>query len=525
MKTTSIVPVIAALILFSAAAADAEEPEGAPLFESLDQDQLRVAWRNLANEQVMFPLDMKDVPVEIGSERQLLLDNYLIAGAEHVMRQVHQPKRFEGNPVFAPPKAERNHAVVLHVMQFPTSPRFRMWYWSYDGWQTLPDGQQIRFATSYATSDDGMHWERPNLDLHNVEGLVGPNNVVVPYGLMQGLFYHAEEPDDEKRFKALICVERKNPAVREGYYLHTSPDGIHWKGDLSRPVIPSLTGGYRVPQNGIGDTTRFWWDPLRRKYIGDVKFVIFGKQRCRGIMESDDLLHWTRPTPTFYARADDAQIYGHRGFAYQGMYVGLRWLFLPEYSRRHSSYVELDCSRDGRIWTRVGAGQPFMPLNPDHDTWDATIMRPVSMLEVGDEIWVYYFAAPTEIEIGNAKLPDAHKTDYAAGLAKLPRDRFVSINAGNDTGVLTTRPLDFKGSRLHVNATVAGGGQLRVGLMKHSGKPIPGYDLSDCMSIDGDGIDLPVAWKGKATLAGLEDSQVRLRFELKNTKLFSFWIE
>jgi len=507
------------------ATAAGEEPEGAPLTEPLDQNQLRITWRNQANEQVMFPLEMKNMPVKIGRERQLFLDNYLVAESENVARQVHHPKRYKDNPVLAPPKAELNHMVVQHVLQFDNPPRFRMWYWSYDGWQTLPSGQQICFATSYATSNDGTDWERPNLDLHKVEGLAGPNNVVVPYGMTQGIFYNADEPDAEKRFKALVCVERKNPVVREGYYVHTSPDGIHWKGDLSRPVIPSLTGPYAIPQNGIGDTTRFWWDPIRRKYIGDVKFVIYGRQRCRGVMESDDLIHWTRPRPTFLARNDDAQIYGHRGFAYQGMYIGMRWIFLPSYSRRHSSYVELDCSRDGRIWTRVAAGQPFMAFNPKHDTWDASIMRPVSMLEVGDEIWIYYFAAPTELETDNPKYPKSAPIDWSVGLAKLPRDRFASINAGDKIGTLITRPVDFQGSRLHVNAAVAQGGELRVGVLTHEGKPISGYRAADCVPIHGDGIDLPVSWKAKAKLVGLDHFQVRFRFQLKNAKLFSFWID
>jgi len=37
----------------------------------------------------MFPLAMKDMPVKIGRERQLFLDNYLIAESENVTRQVH----------------------------------------------------------------------------------------------------------------------------------------------------------------------------------------------------------------------------------------------------------------------------------------------------------------------------------------------------------------------------------------------------------------------------------------------------
>ena len=525
MTRNSMTFVVVASICLMMPTAAAEEPAAAPLSEPFDPNELLITWRNLANEQIMFPLEMKDIAVRIGHERQLFLDNYLIAESENVTRRVHHPVRYEHNPVLAPPKVKNNHMVVQQVLHFDESPQFRMWYWSFDDWQTLPGGQQIRFATSYATSRDGIHWERPDLNLHQVEGLAGPNNVVVPYGMTQGIFFNPDEPDAKKRFKALVCVERKNPTVREGFYLHTSPDGIHWTGDLSRPVIPSLTGPYVVPQNGIGDTTRFWWDPIRRKYVGDIKFVIYGTQRCRGVMESDDLIHWSRPTPTLLALADDAQIYGHRGFAYQGMYVGMRWIFQPECSKRHSSYVELDCSRDGRVWTRVGAGQPFMALNPAHDTWDASIMRPVSMIEVGEDLWIYYFGAPTELETGNPDYPKSAPVDWSAGLAKLPRDRFVSVNAGEHVGTLVTRPIDFEGTRLHVNAAVVQGGELRVEILTSDGKPITGYGTAECVATSGDGIDLPVAWNANPGLNGLGQSQVRFRFQLKNAGLFSFWID
>ena len=91
--------------------------------------------------------------------------------------------------------------------------------------------------------------------------------------------------------------------IPEAYHLHTSPDGIHWTcdGAFSKPILPYLYGRF-YPQTGIGDTSRFWWDPYRHKYIGDVKFVLPGTIRCRGMMESDDLEHWTRPHPTFAAR-------------------------------------------------------------------------------------------------------------------------------------------------------------------------------------------------------------------------------
>ena len=147
------------------------------------------------------------------------------------------------------------------------------------------------------------------------------------------------------------------------------------------------------------------------------------------------------------------------------------------------------------------------------------------MLEVGDEIWIYYFAAPTELETANPEYPKSAPTDWSVGLAKLPRDRFTSINAGDQVGTLITRPLDFEGPRLHVNAAVAEGGELRVEVVTHDGKPIPGYSANDCVPIKGDGIDLPISWNANAELVGLADSRVRFRFQLRDAKLFSFWID
>lgn len=114
----------------------AAEPKGGPLHEPVDQQELHVTWRNLANEGAMFPLDMKDMPIKLSRHRQLFLDNYLIAESQRVKRQVHPPRRYQGNPLLTPRRVGENRwssdaVFVLQVRQFETAPRFRMWYWSW----------------------------------------------------------------------------------------------------------------------------------------------------------------------------------------------------------------------------------------------------------------------------------------------------------------------------------------------------------------------------------------------------------
>ena len=503
-------------------------PKPVSLSESTEIDEVYTTWRNRSNEQVMFPLDMADLPVVIGQDRQLFVDNYIIADTQNVIREVHQPRRYDGNPVLAPPGPKPDTVGEMCLLHFDTAPHFRMWYTSYVGHHPWKNGQEIRQAVSYAVSDDGRHWQKPVLDLYQIEGS-RERNFVIPYGIIQGLFYDSWESDPQKRFKAILSVERKEQGERvvDTYYVHTSPDGIHWNGDFSYPTLQKLRG-YTLPQGGIGDTSLFWYDPMRRKYVGDIKFVLPGKQRCRGVIESDDLVHWSRPTPTMFERADDAQVYGHCSCVYQGMYLGFRWIFLPDYSRRHSSYVELDCSRDGHVWTRVGAGQPFMAFNPNHDTWDATIMRPQAVLEVGDEVWIYYMGAPTEIELNNPDLPSAvciEDVGFSCGLATVKRDRFASINAGEQVGTVITRPLDFKNGALHLNAQIAKGGEINVAVLTRDAQPIAPWTIESCSALHGDSIDMPVSWRDESKLTELNDSSVRLQFDLRSAKLFSFWID
>ena len=51
--------------------------------------------------------------------------------------------------------------------------------------------------------------------------------------------------------------------------------------------------------------------------------------------------------------------------------------------------------------------------------------------------------------------------DGAIGLGTLRLDGFMSVDAGNRGGVLTTKPLAIEGKRLYVNANAAEG-ELRV---------------------------------------------------------------
>ena len=95
---------------------------------------------------------------------------------------------------------------------------------------------QRRQVTCYAESTDGIHFVRPNLGLHEIDGSK-ENNVI-----LSGVASHnfapfldtnpAAKPDE--RYKAVA-------GLQSNLFAFGSPDGIHWKKLQPEPVMTKGT--------------------------------------------------------------------------------------------------------------------------------------------------------------------------------------------------------------------------------------------------------------------------------------------
>ena len=90
------------------------------------------------------------------------------------------------------------------------------------------------------------------------------------------------------------------------------------------------------------------------------------------------------------------------------------------------------------------------------------------------------------------------------------------MDAASEPGTLTTRPLTFQGSRLYVNADVPEG-ELRVEVLDGD------RAVRTSTPIRANGTKLAVRW-GEGDLSGLSGKPLRLRFHLKQGRLYSFWV-
>ena len=231
-------------------------------------------------------------------------------------------------------------------------------------------------------------------------------------------------------------------------------------------------------------------------------------------------------------------IYETDGFPYESMWLNclcMSWYHpaSAEESRRRDlmptrpfvkrNLIRLGASRDGRHFYYVGDRSPFIDLGSE-DSWKPHYLRMANVDTVGgplvkdDELWFYYIGQNTDGSKGTWQ--------QKSGLAILRRDGFASLNAGEEAGIVITRPLVFEGEgKLFVNADVGTNGYVRVSVVAEDGSAIEGFGDEDCRAVCEDSTRSRVGWGSNETLARLKDRYVRLAFHLTNAKLYSFWIE
>lgn len=165
------------------------------------------------------------------------MDHFLIEETT-LRRTFHRAEYYAGNPVVKPDKPwERTFAAVFSdgVWYDPQDGLYKMWY--------LSSG-----ATLYAFSKDGVHWEKPELDVRP-----GTNIVHVAVRDSSTVWLDLEEKDPQRRFKLFYTHGHLKPIS-----LYFSGDGIHWGEEIARSPL-------------VADRTTLFWNPFRRVWVWSLR--------------------------------------------------------------------------------------------------------------------------------------------------------------------------------------------------------------------------------------------------------------
>ena len=448
----------------------------------------------------------------IGDKRQLFLDDWIIAKTENIERRLENPEKYSGNPVMFRDKPW-DEARCDNYGNVVWDPQQQQLQFFYSGQSVLPEGRDDRLL--YAESrTGGLTWEKPALNFFPF-GAHQQTNIILQSRcrFMSGpcVFRDEHDANPSRRYKLFTADygERLDGQPSEpGIYVAFSPDGIVWDPSQYSRVLPLHSDTQQCA----------FWDPRIGRFVAYVRMKPKGFGRSVGRTESDDFQHWTPPELTF---VHSRQIYAIGVTPYEGLYIGMPWILWHK-SRDHAERTRiispaLAVSRDGWTWQMLtNPGEAYIPVG-SAGNGDKRPIRQIrassSFLVLGDRILFSY---------GQSADPHVLEMRVELGLATLRLDGFVAMVAGSKAGQLLTKPFVLEGSELRINATCEENGSITVAVLDENGQPLPGFADEQCVAIRGDGIKLPVTWRGKESLGRWQSQPIRLRFTMRDSKLYSF---
>ncbi len=398
---------------------------------------------------------------------------------------------FYGNVVFdeeeALYKCWYNPLVVAHSAQGMSLSRRKKS--PYEGHESQEMG------ICYASSKDGLRWEKPSLGLIEFEKSFD-NNLILrgPHGA--GIFKDSREEEKSHLYKS----------IWQGLNTSFSQDGFAWS--LPRPISRNKIAG-DTHNNAL-------WAPTLGKYVGftrtwgetDRKLIgpptktnhAWGRQVAR--IESIDFCDWSKSEVVIDCANWEHQPYAMPVFFHANTYIGLLAIH-DQISDR--VWTELAWSPDTKIWHRINEGVPLINACPDPLGYDfGCIYACASPIFLKEEIRVYY---------GGSDWLHTGWRNGCLALATLRPDGFAGYEQinGNELGRISTKPLNYGGEAIKVSADVSKNGWIKACLRDNSNSVISSTQISKT-STDSNLFDRQV----------IGEDTVRIEFELNAAKLYSF---
>ena len=420
----------------------------------------------------------------------LLIDRQTVnpQACEGVRPMVAVPQKDAANPLFVQDKPWeiRIDNGYPNVLFDPETGLFHCYYTLFvedEDTENTPQSERARrpykplpsrvTALAYACSEDGVTWEKPELNRVKWRGSKA-NNLVFRYVHGAGVMIDDHDDNPDRRFKLVAKIDV--PGRGTGMAVAFSPDGrtwsdlIAWEGDPfaadshNCPYWDARAGLYRL-------TTRVWRDGVRVSV------------QC----ESDDFIHWSAPEPALRGEGFERQVYAMPVSPVAGGFLGLASVY-REGDRADADFdtvsLEATWSNDGAQFDFAAPGCALVPHGagayPD-GAFDSACVYASPLVRDGEgRLWLYYMG-------GNGR--HTNWRESALGRARLHDDAFVGYAPAARSGRFVSAELAFDGSdvRLLVSraSEAAGACSLRVAVRPRWHEPaFEGFDERPATDLD-----------------------------------------
>jgi len=473
----------------------------------------------------------------IGSQRQFFFDEALVERLTNTRLRLNTASKVDPNPIIKRDRPwEFSDMTISWVFYDQLLQKYRMRYTTgamlavgrNEKGEVIVQGEEPQGRIHCeAYSDDGIHWEKPNLGLVTFAGSTDNNILPEEYTQVEYCFQDLHEVDPQKRYKGFV---RKGDVHSPGMTvdLYTSPDSFHWTAYAGNPVVDN---GSHVGR--WGPTFFQGWDPIRETYFAHLEnnfhmnYNINTPYRRRSIgrIETRDLISWGEPETivvTDELDYPDTEFYALPTNYYEGWQMGIAWIFSTTNTNYTSQFV---FSRDGVHYDR--RFRESLINRGDTGDFDSVVILPQAPIMTADKVLIYYdgsnWRSPEDLMILGEKAVGF------IGLAVLPLDGFVSLEgARSEDSIVLTKSLTFTGSELVLNlhaATQQWGAEpcdVRIELLDGRHAVIAGFSYDDADIISTTDTHHLVTWGGRSDLSSLAGKAVRVKIYFRNAKLYSF---
>lgn len=444
---------------------------------------------------------------------------------------------------------------------------FKCWY---SGNNLL---QKREWYIGYATSKDGVIWEKPNLGLYEFNG--NKNNNICTDVHNISVIKDYEEKDPQKKYKMMSYMG----------WVYYSPDGINWNNsgkqiqftEMSSNECPvdciklyckadsppefneaAWKSGNKNGCKALGDLVVFLkdyenpdpqkryvmtWRPLVKSNKSGPEYV-----RASCMAFGTDEFNWKSGTKN--PALDPVNSREHENhfmqiIPYRGNYIMLYecgW-YVPNGYGSLGSYcgdIRLAFSRDGEKYQRVMPDQKVIQRG-NYGEWDDGFIVISDKAVIKDnKIYIFYCGQGhdwTSWPGGNSS-----KNNYLTettggvrysrmGLATLDIDRFTYLASQDNEipGYVSTNPLNVKDLynktlTVNISEAIPRRNWLKVEVVAAASREvIAGFSKNDCIMLDKDNLELEVKWCGINYLNDISENQVILRFWLYGgVRLYSY---
>lgn len=430
-------------------------------------------------------------------QKHLLLDSRVIERVENAKLALGMPVKHPGNPLFQADKPWENALNNLYpnVVWDAEENIFKLWYKcvladkeaisQMDSPSTVHD---VGWYLLYATSKDGIHWNKPELGLHKFAGSTA-NNIVARDCPNVGVFKDLHDADAARRYKMVSDVGLGKPQVR------FSTDGMHWGAAID------VTGF--GAQNGDTHNNAFW-DERSGKYLWFTKLYL--GERLVARFESDDFIHWKNNGLVLRSSIDEgraSQTYCMPVFRYGSIY--LSYVMMYHVGNGRTVDCELAWSHDGLTWQRVAPGMPFIPRGPkgSYDSECIYAMAGTPTLRDGKLMIIY----------GGDDFPHTSwKRHCLPCLATLRQDGFAGYEPTKADKMATIITTAFRAGKVGISADVPAGGSIHIKALDDQNSV-----LDEAAAITGDVTDAELKWQ-RGTVAG---KVVHFEIQLSRAKIYA----